>query len=92
MTMTVSETQRICADCLAAIANGDKPDDPVTAARIYRAIASVAAENGAWVAGGEDGNDEGFSWSPCDCCGSPDGGMRYTAHILTTTPSTREGI
>ena len=72
--MNVTEL-RVCTDCILAI-GGEIPEDadlPAIAAGIER-----ISKEGALLAGDEDG----FSWSPCECCQSPLGGDRHIATIL----------
>lgn len=58
----------ICVDCILYLANGDWDGD-----------GDPPRDDGQeWSFGGEE---LGFSWSSCDCCGSSLGGERYNAYI-----------
>jgi hypothetical protein len=85
---------RVCVDCLIFLANGEYtppdprywPEEPATidelAARIDREWPS--ADGWHLTTGSEEDDDGesdgvGFSWSPCDACGSRLGGDRHYA-------------
>lgn len=81
--MEVTDTIEVCADCLLFIANGDLPEDDGDADRV---VAGVASLGGHVVAGGPDGDDAGFSWRACECCGGL-AGDRFYASILAEVTS-----
>jgi hypothetical protein len=87
---------RICIDCTVYHANGDVPEtwrscssdtneddegnpesSEAQGARFVRAI----EHNWPNIAAIFPGNEDGFSWSECDSCGSTLGGDRHTAHV-----------
>lgn len=74
--MIVAATLSVCADCLEYLANGEGELEPERLADIR---AGIERERGDVVLSGED---EGFSWSPCQLCESPLGGDRFGAAVL----------
>jgi len=93
--MHVYHEQYVCVDCVMFIANGDLPEDGEDATRLLFEFDRYAQENIEWRLGSceitwEDGievrvelEEQEFSWSECDCCGSSLGGSRYPAHFVT---------
>lgn len=73
LTFDVAELA-VCQDCIMLLANGEGDGDVVDAM-----TATWGADGRHLVPGGDD---LGFSWSPCDGCGSDLGGDRYTAALL----------
>lgn len=74
---------RCCTDCLILIANGDTPpelDETATAAWLAE-IDRRWGDTPLTV-----GDEAGFSWSSCDCCGSTLGGDRHELFVVDTTP------
>lgn len=69
----------VCVDCGMFIANGDLPEDEEASAAILAAMERDAPAE--WVSG--DREDECFSRSSCDCCGSTLGGARMSAALVT---------
>jgi hypothetical protein len=76
-----------CSDCRLFIANGDQPEDDDTLPARIDAEWSVSDETcdqyGAvrgslWFDIVDGGEHVGFSWKPCECCGSHLGGDRYS--------------
>lgn len=79
---------RVCVDCLMAIANDDysgldyyydEAEAETRMAEIKEGIWSLSEEGKYHLAVGDD---EGFSWSGCDCCGSDLGGERHGIHLI----------
>lgn len=93
--MRVYHEQYVCVDCVMFIANGDLPEDEEDATRLLFEFDRYAQENIDWRLGSheitwEDGievrvelEEQEFSWSECDCCGSSLGGSRHPAHFVT---------
>lgn len=69
MTVEIS----VCEDCINQIANGELPPD--TDSFTDQMIVDGCA--GAMY----DGEELGFSYSPCDCCKRPLGGDRFRAYF-----------
>jgi hypothetical protein len=68
-----------CADCALAMASNEYSGmDDATAARVRAAMASFAREN-LYPALGDE---YGFSWRGCDCCGSDLGGDKFEFVVL----------
>lgn len=89
MSITILDDNfMVCADCLMIIANDDASgldyamDEDAAAERENEIRESIAALEGR-VAVGDSENDEEFSSSACDCCGTRDAGSRH--HCLLTT-------
>jgi hypothetical protein len=84
MAQVIADGLLICADCLQAIANDDytgldyhySPEEADE--REARIRAGIAGLGGYAVAGEE----YGFSWQGCDCCGSDLGGDKWTCSVL----------
>ncbi len=76
----------VCVDCVMAIANGDTSG--VEDFEVWESgVESLdACESGRYTvvigATDEDSDDAGFSWSPCDYCGSRLGGDRFHATFI----------
>ncbi len=71
----------ICSDCLLWIANGD--DSSLSAETVSEAAHLLAVQTSAALEPGTTvflgGDDEWFSWAPCDACGTLLGGSRHEA-------------
>lgn len=73
--MKTFEPLSVCVDCIEYIANGEAE----TPKRLERAIqATIGKPSGALA---YDGEDLGFSWEPCEACGSTLGGERFKAFV-----------
>jgi hypothetical protein len=84
--MHIGQTLIACEDCCRFVANGDVPEDRPTISDDIRARITPATTVHLVNATDEDDNPTGedwFSWSPCECCGSPLGGMRNHLAVLT---------
>lgn len=69
----------VCVDCLQLIANGE---DYTEAGDLEDRIAAIWPPEDGWRLAPNcppDGDCGGFSWSPCDACGSRLGGDRHYA-------------
>jgi hypothetical protein len=77
--MRVEVELSICVDCLQYLANGGEELEPARAEEIAAAIAKQGGD--VVPACGED-CEGGFSWSPCELCGSALGGERHAAAVL----------
>lgn len=71
-----------CVDCLTMIANGD--DSGMTPERSAEVQKAIGECGGYPVASCGDDCEGGFSWSPCDLCGSRLGGERHPFAVLST--------
>ena len=69
------DTLEVCADCLLFVANGDLPENEEHAAAVL-----TGAERHPHMHAGT--KELGFSWRPCQCCGSKLGGDRFDAIVL----------
>ena len=67
----------ICTDCLMAAVNDEWPEDEARATEVREGFAELAREG--MSAPIHNGDDEHFSWSPCDCCRTSLGGERHDA-------------
>ena len=69
----------VCTDCLILAANGDMPADPDPTQPEPLAL---------WLNSPVIPGDAelGFSWQPCEGCGSQLGGDRYQAFVDLTAP------
>jgi len=77
----------VCTDCLMIIANDDASGldyslDEAAAAEREKEIREAIADLEGHIAVGDSGNDEEFSVSPCECCGTREAGKRH--HCLRT--------
>lgn len=82
-----SVTLAVCVDCIQFIANGDSDTTPDDLADL---IDAQWPSSDGWILG--SGNDDdadvddwegyGFSWTPCESCGSNLGGDRDAAHAF----------
>lgn len=61
----------VCFDCICHIANNENSDD---LSDIDHMLILKATRNLCY-----DGEELGFSWTPCDACKRPYGGDRYKA-------------
>lgn len=85
---TVEPDARVCVDCLMAIANDDYSglDYHYDEAKAEKRMEEI--QTGIWSLSDEGkyhlavGEDEGFSWSGCDCCGSGLGGERHGVYLI----------
>ena len=71
-----------CTDCTLAAVNGDYPDDERRAREVEKGIAALGPH---LVPDFDSNTGEGikdFSWTACDCCGSPLGGGRHRFAVL----------
>lgn len=73
----------VCVDCAMYWANGEFPEG-VTFEREMELATCPGVPDNCTVA---IGDDAGFSWSPCEACGSKLGGDRFEAVYLPTTPA-----
>lgn len=77
----VLTTLRICVDCMVSMANGE----PHPNEEDFENVAGSPAYKGNVIVNGDDGEDGegyGFSWTPCEMCGSHLGGDRYQAVVF----------
>ena len=94
--MNIVDTTPIeaCTDCLIFVANGEMPEGRENLAQdIEREWPHVATDETCdffKAARGTlrndivfDGEDLGFSWRECECCGSRLGGDRHRLNVLT---------
>lgn len=85
MAQVISDGLLICGDCVQAIANGDYTEldyyySPEGAeSREKKIRAGIAAMGGYPVVGDE----YGFTWRGCDCCGSDLGGDKWECSVLS---------
>jgi hypothetical protein len=70
-----------CADCLFYVANGDGAEDVDLGALERRIQRTIGHPSGVLACGDWD-QDEEFSWSQCECCGSRLGGSRHQLVML----------
>lgn len=63
----------ICVDCVMKLANDEDPIEPTE----YPPLSAIP-DNAQVMLGGDK---EGFSWTPCEGCGNPLGGDRFTAYM-----------
>jgi hypothetical protein len=70
-----------CVDCLMLVANGDVPDDRPELDSEIDAYLQLKP-NQHLVCSGGDSEDDEFSWSRCECCGSSLGGSRHQLAVL----------
>lgn len=72
--MTNTRTLHVCLDCYLAVENqGNDPDEYDERTPEQRQQAANTLRGGHWATGDE----VGFSWHACECCGSALGGTRY---------------
>lgn len=69
-----------CVDCIAFVANGTIPEDRPELPDLI--AARFPGESHHIVNADEEGEEEHFSRSGCDCCGSHLGGMRGKLALL----------
>jgi hypothetical protein len=74
----------VCADCLMAIANGDRSGIDDVAAWEERVAATDATENGQYVVY-PVGPDSYFGSAPCSYCGTGLAGDRYDVAFMAAT-------
>ena len=81
------EKLRACVECILYVANGDVPDDRDA---LPDEVAEMWPPAEGWqLCMGDPEQDDEFSWSPCQCCGSHLGGARHEVIALReTTPPT----
>ncbi len=77
MTKEITDIQ-VCADCILYIANGDLPEDDNSNG--WRPEQFETKWKGYQVCAGYSDQDNEFSWSSCDGCGSVLGGSRHHCH------------
>ena len=70
-----------CQDCLLYVANGDLPEDDST--DIEAAIQDHLGVPSGRLCCGDADQDEEFSWSQCECCGSRLGGSRHQLVLMS---------
>ena len=70
-----------CVDCLMFVANGEVPDARPNLATEIGGHLGLQTMQHLVCSGGEDDGEE-FSWSACECCGSPLGGSRHHLAVL----------
>lgn len=73
------EPLSVCVDCIAYLANGGDELEPSRAAEI---AAAIERQGGHVVAACGADCEGGFSWAPCELCGSTLGGERHAAAVL----------
>jgi hypothetical protein len=76
---TLQYTMMACQDCLVFIANGDEPEDSDWCAEL---ISAHIGRDSGFVCCGDSDQDDEFSWSPCECCGSQLGGSRHQLCVV----------
>lgn len=69
----------VCLDCALWHANAQAPDDEARSAAVTGYPHALTIDCGHHDALACDP----FSWSSCDACGSPYGGERHRAYLLT---------
>lgn len=74
----------VCHDCLFVALYGNEHWDVLISSlgeevgtKRYEEISHSLESLGESVHAGDPENDETFSWSPCECCGSTLGGSRH---------------
>lgn len=79
--MIVKYELSACVDCLFFVANGDVPEDDN--GELETAIMdNLGAEDVRHLVCGDSDQDDEFSWSACECCGSRLGGSRHQLIVL----------
>ena len=81
----IADDLLICGDCIQAIANDDYSGldyyyGPEEAEKRMKAIQEGIANLGGYPVVGEE---YGFSWQGCDCCGSNLGGDKHYCCVLS---------
>ena len=71
-----------CIDCVQAAVNSEFPEDDSERERIERALTEWADEGYPIITTADD-EEEFFSWSPCEVCGSHLGGARLAMVALS---------
>lgn len=78
-----------CVDCLQVALYGDEHLDVLVSdfgeelgTERYMEVSHSLDSLGNNVCAGDFENMEEFSWTPCECCGSKDGGSRYELVVL----------
>lgn len=69
-----------CADCLFLVANGETPEGDNGELETAM-MANLGAQDVRHLVCGS-GEDNEFSWSACECCGSRLGGSRHQLIVL----------
>jgi hypothetical protein len=73
----------VCVDCLAQDANGESEGaDDGFLERFTRAMESARADGWEYSNNCPEDCEGGFSWAPCDFCGSRLGGDRHPAVLM----------
>lgn len=86
--MRVLYTLDACMDCVTYIANGDIPSHRPNLTSEIRANLDPSPEGDALAHIVNDNDEEEwFSWSSCECCGSGLGGSRNRLAVLTCEES-----
>lgn len=76
----VVDVLRVCGDCIVAIANDDYTGmDDATERRVRAGIRCIELRTGGQLVLG--GEELGFSWRECECCGAL-AGDRYRALLM----------
>lgn len=79
--MRVKHELMACGDCLMYVANGDLPEDDN--GELQAAIdANLTPAEQRHLCCGDSEQDNEFSWSACQCCGSSLGGSRHQLIVL----------
>lgn len=78
MAATTFARIEICACCLMALANADTSGHDFSCEGAPEPLALWVESSNSLVLGGEE---EGFSWSACEGCGSHLGGDRFRAYV-----------
>lgn len=76
---TIIDTLSACQDCLFYVANGDEPDD---GRDIEADIQATLGHASGLLCCGDSDQDDEFSWSSCQCCGSTLGGSRHQIIVM----------
>ena len=84
MAHLIADDLLVCTDCTMAIANDDYTGldyhyGPAESERREAEIRAGIASMGGYPV---IGDEYGFSWRPCDCCGTELGGDRHECAVL----------